>query len=426
MSKIVFSEGVADRATVRAEVKKFVGKIPTLEKERGSELLVSQDGKSKGYYLRCAISAKVSVGVLDLDARLIPESTDSFRANRELLLDHNTYKRMRADAEAGREFNDIIVEYNTSYAPEKPLKVWGGQHRSKAIQESFSAARVNRYHGFRVYFSLSKEQRTELALISNTNINISNDLFDRQLEETLVGPQLRKWCQRAGLLSPDEDFPSQGSLAERITTKLARTFIVNFHKGKGRGKELSKDSSLDMSVYEPYICESGATLDEEYENIVKTEGIQLWTETALLKTGEAFAVLHHAQYKAVRSGKGMKNIKGFRNKALTDSVLAAWSYVAGLLQSEPGRLATHLSLPKLAKGSRDPLNAAEMSQFKHGEDPPTYRGLGTRSAIKDRQRMAQVFLARSQGPELAFDKQLLNRAVSQVVGLKALKKGYTG
>jgi len=106
-------------------------------------------------------------------------------------------------------------------------------------------------------------------------------------------------------------------------------------------------------------------------------------------------------------------------------VITAWSYVAGLLQGDAQRLKVHLRVPNPAKGAPDPLNAVEMSRFKHDEDPQTYRGLGTRSALKDRQRMAQVFLARSKDAGATLDKKLLNKAVSQVVGVKALQKGYT-
>ncbi|MBI4302266.1 MAG: hypothetical protein HY664_06650 [Chloroflexi bacterium] len=328
---------------------------------------------------------------------------------------------MSQDAKNGREFNDIIVEYNTSYSPQKPLKVWGGQHRSKAIQTALTKEEATRYHGFRVYFCLSKEQRSALALISNTNINVSNDLFDRQLEETLIGPHLRKWCERVGLLSSNEDFPDAGSRAERITTQAGRTFIVNFFRGKERGSQLVADQ-LDKNFYEPYLCQSGV-LDEEYATLVKSQNGNLWNDQGLEHASKAFAQLNKIQAEAIRKSKN--NRKGFRTKALTLSVLPAWAYVAGLLQSHPGRLKNHLAIPKPPKGAPDPLNAEEMSRFKHDEDSPTYRGLGTRSSVKDRQRMAQVFLARSLEPGAIFDKKLLDKAVSTLVGLKALSKGYT-
>ena len=92
-----------------------------------------------------------------------------------------------------------------------------------------------------------------MALISNTNIAVSNDLFDRQLEETLVGPFLGEWCVRVGLLKPHEDFPDVGSRSEKVTTQGARTFIVNFYKGKEKAQQINLNKS-DYNVYEPYLC----------------------------------------------------------------------------------------------------------------------------------------------------------------------------
>ena len=73
---------------------------------------------------------------LDFDARIQVDDENAFRSNRELLLDHSTYMKMKDDASKGREFNDIIIEYNISYNPIKPLKIWGGQHRSKSYNRS--------------------------------------------------------------------------------------------------------------------------------------------------------------------------------------------------------------------------------------------------------------------------------------------------
>ena len=304
------------------------------------------------------------------------------------------------------------------------MKVWGGQHRSKAIQDAFTKRKVSRYHGFRVYFCLSKEQRSELALISNTNIKVSNDLFDRQLEETLVGPYLREWCVKVGLLKQDEDFPDVGSKSEKITTQGARTFIVNFYKGKEKSQSINPEK-IDYNVYEPYLCSSGIVLDIEYQKLIELLRNKLWTEVALIQAGQAFANLHNAQYDAIKKSK--LNRKGFRIKALTPAIISSWSYIAGLLQSDSNqsRRDNHLAIPQLARGAIDPLNSIEMSTFKHDQLPKTYRGLGTRSDVKERQRLAQVFLARSLIQNSPIDKALLNKAVSQAVGLKAMSKGYT-
>ncbi len=107
------------------------------------------------------------------------------------------------------------------------------------------------------------------------------------------------------------------------------------------------------------------------------------------------------------------------------SVLSGWSYVAGVLQSHPARLQVHLTVPQPPKGVPDPLNAEEMYKFRYYQDIETSRGLGTRAVTKDRQRMAQVFLARSIDPKATLDKKLLNQAINQVAALRFFSRGYT-
>ena len=419
--EIDFNENAIKNPEIEKTVREFLKDIDTVEKVRNVPVYIFQDGVKKSYYIRCAISGRTISKVVSLDARLDPQSGETFRNNREIMLTHNTFLRMRADAVNEREFNDIIAEYITSYLPEKPLKVWGGQHRSRAIIDAFLEKKVSRYHGFRVYFCLSKEQRTELALISNTSITVSNDLFDRQLEETYMGPHLRRWCTKVGLLKSGEDFPDVGSRTERITTQGARTFIVNYFKGKQAGEQVN-DDQLDRNVYEPYLCQTGMFLDEEYRQLTEKMGGKLWADSGLMEAGKAFARLHKAQYQAIN--KSQSNYRSFRMKALTPSVLSAWSYVAGLLQAHPSRLNIHLTVPQPPKGIPDPLNAEEMSKFKYYQDIETYRGLGTRSILKDRQRMAQVFLARTIDPEATLDKKLLNQAVNQFTALRFFSRGY--
>ena len=179
--KLIFDvNAVVDKA-ILALVSNCLMNLNTLETTKDAPLIICQDGKSKGYYIRCCMLAEHASPLLDMNAKLNPTDAESFRANRELLIEHNTFKRMVSDAKDGREFNDIIVEFTKEYTPDKPLKIWGGQHRAKAVQQAYSEAKITRFHGFRIYFNLSKPQRTELALISNTNISVSDDLFDRLL-----------------------------------------------------------------------------------------------------------------------------------------------------------------------------------------------------------------------------------------------------
>ncbi len=419
--EINFEKKAAKNKEIEKTVRGFLAKIDSLEKTRDMPVVIYQDGVRNSYYIRCAITGETMSKTVSLDARLNPETGETFRDNREILMTHNTFLRMKEDALNGREFNDLIAEYITSYVPDRPLKIWGGQHRSRAIIDAYKEKKVSRYHGFRVYINLTKEQRTELALISNTSIAVSNDLFDRQMEETYMGPHLRRWCVKVGLLKQGQDFPDVGSHAERITTQGARSFVVNFFKGKKTGEQVSEDQ-LDKNVYEPYLCQSGISLDEEYRQLTKKLGNKLWTNKELLEAGKAFTRLHKAQYNAIKQSQS--NYKVFRMKAMVPSVLTSWSYVAGLLRSHPARLQVHMAIPPLPKGAPDPLNAAEMANFRYYQDVDASRGLGTRAIMKDRQRMAQVFLARSMDPNATLEKKLLNQAVNQATALRFFSKGY--
>ena len=419
---VLFDKNAKKNDEVENTILEFLDGVDTLERTRNVPVYIFQDGVKKSYYIRCTITGKTMTSIISLDARLNPESGEAFRDNRELLQTHNTFLRMKADANNEREFNDLIAEYITSYLPDKPLKIWGGQHRSRAIIDAYADKKVSRYHGFRVYFCLSKEQRTELALISNTSIAVSNDLFDRQLEETYMGPFLRRWCTKVGLLEKGEDFPDVGSHAERITTQGARSFIVNYFKGKQISGQV-KAAELDRNVYEPYLCQTGIFIDEEYRQLTEKMGSDLWTDKGLTEAGKAFARLHKAQYSAIKKSK--TNYKVFRMKAMVPSILTAWSFVTGLLQSHAKRLEVHMTVPLPPKDAPDPLNAEEMSQFRYYQDIETYRGLGTRAIMKDRQRMAQVFLARSIDAEATLNKKLLDQAVNQFAALRFFSRGYT-
>lgn len=418
--KAIFDKHATPKDQVARAVKECLGRVSTLEAEQDTPIIIFQDGVKGSYYVKCSMPAAEAANLCDLSARLDLSTEETFRANRELLLQHATYVKMEEDAAAGREFNDLIVEYSTQYDPETPLKVWGGQHRISAIRKA--GVEHNRYHGFRIYFALTKEQRTEVALISNTNISVSNDTFDRMIEETIYGDKLRQWCWEVGLLEEGENFPDS-SRSERITVKLARSFVVNFYLGKKRGEALAPEE-LDTNVYEPQVAKTGVTIDSQYRSIMKEPDIL--EDEALVEAGKRFAALHRAQRRAVESeGSTVTNLKSYRNKAFVLSVLCGWSHVAGVLQSHPDRLTNHYRIPRTTSSVPDPLNAEEMSKFKHSSDPPTYRGIGTRSSLKERQRTAQLFLAKSRRDNVVLDRRLMNRAVSQVVGLLALAEGYT-
>ena len=188
---------------------------------------------------------------------------------------------------------------------------------------------------------------------------------------------------------------------------------------------------MDRNIYEPYLAETGIkgstgiAVDPMYSRIM--DKYDILNDSKLFLAGQKFLALHDAQYKAVTEPKNksvISNRKSYRNKAFVESVLCGWSYVSGLLQGREERLNNHYRIPKTSSKIPDPLNADEMSKFKHDKDKETYRGLGTRSALPDRQRIAQLFLAKSLEENAFIDEKLMNKAVSQVIGLQSLSQGY--
>jgi hypothetical protein len=419
---ISFDSHAAPSDEVKHLVEEFLGKADTLEIALGLPILVFQDGVNNAYNIKCTLLASVAGPLCDINAKL-DIGKETLRANRELLKQHPIYLNMVAHAKKGREFNDIVVEYDTSYDPNQPLKVWGGQHRITAIKEGLNEA--NRYHGFRIYFHLSKKQRSDVALVSNTNMNVTNDTRDRIIEETQFENKLRDWSRSVELLGPKDDFPdSAGKAGDKITVKRARCFVVNFYRANELGSTL-RSEQLDLRVYEPMMIKSGGTfVDPKYSEVMEARDIL--SDAALLAAGKAFSALHRAQIAAFEKSPELRKKKAYRTKALVESMLCGWSFVAGLLQSHPERLANHYQVPKTDKKRDipDPLNAAEMSSYKHEWDEETYRGIGTRAELKDRQRVAQMFLMKSQKENAILDHDLLDEAVTQVFYFGRKKKRH--
>src|SRR3990172_5587862 len=179
---------------------------------------------------------------------------------------------MEQDALNGRSFEDMVVEYDTSYRIKKPLIVYGGQHRLRAIEKA-KDVKGSVFHGVRVYFDLSREQKVEIATVNNTAIAVPNDLLDR-MREQLLGSDLRDWCQQVGLLGRGDDFADRRS-PEIPTVRIARTLLVNFYMGK----EAPEDS-----FHQPILCKSGG-VDDDY---MKVRDRITWSDPALLKMGKEF------------------------------------------------------------------------------------------------------------------------------------------
>lgn len=392
-------------------IEEFDDRITTIEKEKELPFIIYSDGKSQSYYIECHINANVALPLIDFEPALDIDEQVDYKANRDLRPLHKAFIQMQNDARLGRQFSDLILEYNTEYKREKPLKLLGGQHRAKSI-ELASSKKINRPHGFKVYFGLTVEQRAELAEVSNTNIQISLDLIDR-MAETKLGPNLRIFCQKIGLLEERQDFADRKNPEGIITVRLARTFVVNFFKGLS----YRNGANINDKVFEPYLCKSGG-IDPEYQKLINDK--ELWDNGALIDAGKKFAELHKKQIQAIERDPYLRKFAEYRNKATTAAVVSSWSFVEGLLQKHPDRLKKYYYLVKESR--IDPLNAKAMSQARHEKsDLETYRGLGARSDKKDRGRMAQLFLLYSDPgyKTKTLDENIIDIAIEKYEANKA-------
>lgn len=321
---------------------------------------------------------------------------------------------MKEDALLRRTFSNIVAEYGIAYDATHPLKIIGGQHRYSAIAEAHASG-VNEYHGLKIYFDLDPDQRLDVQLISNTNIAVSTDLFDR-MQETLAGPQLRAWCQEVGFLDRGQDFADRRDRTRPVTVRAARMFILNYFLGKG-----VKAKDFERANTTPVMSKTGVA-DTDWEAL-KARQPSIWKDKKLKTAGRAFADLVAAQRMAfvAKKGKGAKVNVDYAEKALNFAVLASWAYVAGALHANQVRLDRHYSLKN--QTGRDPLNAQALAKGRHKSDAENYRGLGYRTDAKERGRMVELFYLQAESGggittamiDLAIKKFHAKQAVLEVV-----------
>ena len=317
---VIIPPGLHPPVTAAKKIDDFLKNFQPHEISNAGKLYLLIDERSGAFYLTCHLPGHVLAQSCDTEATLEGDEDDEiYKLNREISEDETAYQVMEADAIKGRSFEDIVLEYDTSYRARKPLKVYGGQHRLKAITKA-QPQKGATLHGVRVYFGLSREQKVEIATINNTAIAVPNDLLDR-MREQLLGSELRGWCQKTGLLDAGKDFSDRRS-PEVPTVRLARTLVLNFYQGK---------EASDMNdFHRPLICKSGG-LDEEY---MKLRDKIDWSDPDVLTMGKEFARLNSLQRSTVSDRDEDDNAE-FARKALPLSVVASWGYAAGLFQRNP-------------------------------------------------------------------------------------------
>lgn len=364
---------------IQSIVRDFLQKCRPIEKN----MYVFVDARTGAYYCECHMLARDLLKLCTTDVPLDPDEQEEYRANREIVEDDVAFAQMRIDAKEKRTFSNIVAEFDVSHNPRYPIKIIGGQHRYVAIKGAYENG-IDANHGLKVYFGLNKEQRLDVQLISNTNIAVSGDLYDR-LQETAVGPQLRNWCQEVGFLDPGKDFSAKRQRGSAITVRSVRSFILSYYSGK----------KIDALQFEntdttPIICRTGRP-DPDWDQLRK-DNTNMWSDEALKTAAKEFGNLDQAQRTVIEEMYAQNhNIPlVYGEKALTFSVMTAWAYVAGILQTNPVRLNKHYDLRNTTKG-REPLNAAEMAKGRHKSDPENYRGLGTRNDAKERGRCVELF-----------------------------------
>jgi hypothetical protein len=389
-------------AEIEKLIKAFLDDFDILEREH---ITVHTDNKSFAFYIECHISAKDMIEKGTIDVPLDPENQSDYRANREVVEGNPAYDRMIEDAKNRRVFSGIVAEFNPDYEPKFPLKIIGGQHRFIAVQKALDIG-VEEHHGFKIYFGLNMEQRLDVQLISNTNIAVASDLLDRMFE-TVKGPDLRNWCQSCGLLENGQDFTDKKQRGSQISVRGARTLIMNYINGK----EI-KDTDFDSLKTIPLIAVTGGT-DDEWETIRNTPG--LWADKDLKKMGTEFAQLMRSQQAAFKDKPNME----FSEKAQSYPIIAAWSFVAGVLHKNEVRLTRHYELR--SKSGSDPLNAAMLAKGRHKTDPDNYRGLGTRTDIKDKGRLVELFFLQAE-KGTGITKPLVDLAIQKYHAKEAILK----
>lgn len=350
-------------------------------------ILAMRDMRTGAIFVEVHLSASSLVRSATVDVPLDPDDSGDYRANREVVEDHVAFAQMKEDANNRRAFSNLVCEFTEAFDEEHPLKIIGGQHRFTAIELALKEG-VDEHHGVKLYFALDNEQRLDVQLISNTNIAVSTDLFDR-MTETLAGPQLREWCQKVGLLNAGQDFADRRARGNPLTVRAARTFIVNYYRGAGIDAKKFQETETT-----PVLLKSGVQVDEWTD--LKAREPNLWDDANLQLAGKEFAQLIEAQRSKFVTSKGKRKpgTADSAEKAMNYAVLSAWSYVAGVLSKNKARQKRHFDLRD--SGPKDPLNAAALAKGRHKTDPENYRGLGYRTDAKERGRLVELFFLQAE------------------------------
>lgn len=397
--RFTFDTTDQDKETISNLVMMFYKQCEPVE----NEICLIKDRATNAVFCECHIYAGKLIELCTIDAPLDPEDQGEYRSNREIDEDNSAFIQMKEDAKHGRVFSNIVAEYTVEFDETHPIKIIGGQHRIEAIREALVLA--NEYQGLKVYFSLNMDQRLDVQLISNTNIDVSPDLLDRMME-TVRGPELRNWCQNVGLLQKGTDFSDKKRRENNVTVREARTFILNYYMG-------TRIVHFDEEKTDGIIAGSGG-VSADWDQL-KENNPEWNTDDKLCEAGKQFARLIAKQHEYFSKSKA-KNTKSYESKVHNYAVLAAWAFTAGYLQRNDVRLKRHYALPE--NSNKDPLNAAVLASARHKTDPENYRGLGTRTDAKERGRLIELFYLQAESGK-GIEKRTVDLALRKYFAKQA-------
>src|SRR5690242_6187252 len=119
-SALTIPERSTPSRAVLQKANHFLVAFKPFEQSVGIAPVLLHDKKSNAYYLGCHLDSSLLASKCDTDAVLDANDSEDYKLNRNIYTDTYAYRRMEEDAFNGRSFEDIVVEYDTSYRPSTP------------------------------------------------------------------------------------------------------------------------------------------------------------------------------------------------------------------------------------------------------------------------------------------------------------------
>ena len=114
-----------ENSEVTSALSEFLKDFNPLERS----LYVMLDQKSSAYYICCHLQKSNILDKMDFKATIYDDDLNDdeppvlYKLNRDITENQYAFTVMVADAQKGRTFEDIVVEFDKTYNNEQPLKI---------------------------------------------------------------------------------------------------------------------------------------------------------------------------------------------------------------------------------------------------------------------------------------------------------------